>query len=1170
MVGPNFYAAARTRRERLRAGSSSIAMGAVGALALANTASGFEMVADGKRFVRLNEGMFEIDTDTQTALLSMDSGSVSVPAEHYEILGDDVYVSKEFASVELAQAMGAAPNLLASPPGFFPGSTAFSVPLLGLAGATAFYLLQPGTLRFDNSNTALAYENETPVTFTPIVNRRDGETLTYTLTGDGADDALFEIDGASGRLSFKDAPNYENPEDRNDDNIYSVEIRTSDGDQTATQTVSITLIDINEVPSWVSGDAGTASENSTATSYTALASDPDTDDTLTYSLSGDGPDDDLFTIDETTGALLFRAAADFEIPGDSDGDNAYVIQLVVTDGRETAKQDVTVVLSNVNEAPTLTSGLSGSMDENGTTTTYTAAATDVDAGDTQTYSIVVQGADDSFFLIDPTTGVVRLNGALDYENPSDQNADGDYEFSIQVQDTAGAVDTVAVSMTLQDVNEAPVFENAGPFSVQENTTAGGSVGDSNANDGDGGTTDADLTYSITGGTGFGLFEINLTTGAITVKNSGTLDYETTASYTVDVTATDVTDTALTTVQSYTITITDQNEAPEFDNTNTLSIAEGATSPTLQASVTDPEGDSITWSIVGGADLSKFGISSSGELSLNAAQDFENPQDGNTDNQYLVTIQADDGTNQSTQEVLVDITDVNEAPSFSSGDSSLQNENTTTTGYVAAATDPEGATLTYSIPNTGADQGKFNIDPTTGTLTFLTPPDAENPTDADGQNDYVVDIQVSDGQNTSVQTVTVDVSDINEAPEFGNTNTLSIAEGATSPTLQASVTDPEGDSITWSIVGGADLSKFGISSSGELSLNAAQDFENPQDGNTDNQYLVTIQADDGTNQSTQEVLVDITDVNEAPSFSSGDSSLQNENTTTTGYVAAATDPEGATLTYSIPNTGADQGKFNIDPTTGTLTFLTPPDAENPTDADGQNDYVVDIQVSDGQNTSVQTVTVDVSDINEAPEFTSANNDEAIENSLSTSYIATGTDPDSDSLSFSLANTGEDDGLFSIDPTTGALRFLAEPNFENPGSFDGDNIYDIDIVVSDGLLSDTENVLITVTNANEAPVLAASSTTDMVEGQLPSGFSASATDIDVGDGQAYSLAASSGTNDNALLQIAPTTGAVSFLSEPSFDAPNSYLSSNVYTVDVIVTDDGGAQDAQTYFINVQDDI
>ena len=93
--------------------------------------------------------------------------------------------------------------------------------------------------------------------------------------------------------------------------------------------------------------------------------------------------------------------------------------------------------------------------------------------------------------------------------------------------------------------------------------------------------------------------------------------------------------------------------------------------------------------------------------------------------------------------------------------------------------------------------------------------------------------------------------------------------------------------------------------------------------------------------------------------------------------------------------------------------------------------------------------------------------------------------------------------------------------------------------------------------------------MIEEQLTTGFSASATDIDAGDGLTYSLATSSGTNDNALLQIAPDTGAVSFLSNPDFEAPGSYLNSNVYTVDVVVTDNGGAQDAQTYFINVQDD-
>lgn len=968
MVGRNFLATARKRRECLRVGSSSLVLGAAGSLAMTGKASGFEMVADGRRFVRLEEGMFEIETGTQAALLTMEGGSIAVPADHYEILGNDVYLSKTFTQNELAQALSSTSPAFSLTPAFWMANTGVSVPLLGVAGASAFYLLQPGILRFDNAPTGLAYENDTPVTYTPMINRRDGEGLTYSLTGDGADDALFDIDVASGRLSFIDDQSYESPQDRNSDNIYSVDVQTSDGYQTATQTVSISLIDINEAPSWVSAEAATARENDGATSYIALGSDPDTNYSLSYSLSGDGPDDDLFSVDENTGVLRFRAAPDFEAPGDKDGNNAFVIQLVVSDGQETAKQDVTIVLSNVNEAPRLTSGASGSMDENGTTTTYRAAATDVDAGDTQTYSILIQGADDSFFSIDPTTGVVSLNGALDYENPSDQNGDGDYEFSIQVKDAAGAVDTLALSMTLEDLNEVPVFENAGPFSVRENATAGAAVGDSNASDGDAGTTDMNVTYSITGGTGLGLFDINATTGAITVKNSSTLDYETTASYTLEVTATDATNTALNTVQTYTIAITDQNEAPAFSSSNTLSIAEGATSPTLQANVTDPEGDGITWSIVGGADKALFSISSSGEININSAQDFETPTDGNGDNQHLVTVRADDGNG---------------------------------------------------------------------------------------------------------------------------------------------------------------------------------------------------------NQTDQELLITITDVNEAPVFTSGGSALQNENTTTAGYVAAAADAEGATLIFSIVGTGADDALFSIDPTTGSLSFIVAPDAETPGDANGQNDYEVNLQVTDGANTDEQAVTINISNVNEPPTYTSGNSHQALENSLSTSYLASGSDPEAGSLSFTLAGTGEDDILFTIDPNSGALSFLASPDFETPGSFDSDNVYELDIVVSDGILTDTESVTISVLNANEAPTLAGSTTTNMIEEQLTTGFSASATDIDAGDGLTYSLATSSGTNDNALLQIAPDTGAVSFLSNPDFEAPGSYLNSNVYTVDVVVTDNGGAQDAQTYFINVQDD-
>jgi len=968
MFGLNLKAVMRARRECLRAGSSSLVMGAAASTVMAGEALGFEMIEEGRRFVRLDDTNFAINSDTQTALLTFNGGSVEAPEEHYEIVGDDVYVSKEFAVAELALAHQPPQPLFLLPGGLLLNDAAVTVPLLGLSGAALLYLLQPGPLKFTNDGVAVAYENDTPVTYTPVVNRDAGDMLRYSITGNGVDDQLFTIDVSTGRLSFKDPQSFETPEDQNADNRYSVEVSTTDGDETATQTVSISLQDVNEAPSWLSGETATASENDTATSYLAIGSDPDTNASLSFSLTGNGPDDDLFEVDDSTGVLRFRAAANFEAPGDDDGDNQFAIQLAVSDGVKVVRQNVTVTLSDVNEAPLLTSGASGSMAENGTATTYTTTATDVDAGDTQTYSIVVQGADDNFFTIDPSTGVISLVGTLDYENPSDQNGDGDYEFKVMVEDAAGLTDTVDVSMTLTDVNEAPVFENAGPYSVQENATTGTAVGNSNANQGDGGATDVDVTFSITGGTGFGLFDINPNTGEITVSNSGTLDYETTVSYSLEVTATDTTDPTLTTVQTYTVAITDQNEAPAFTSTNTLTIAEGATAPTLQAAVTDPEGDSITWSIVGGADSALFSISGTGELSLNAPEDYESPGDADSDNQHLVTIRADDGNG---------------------------------------------------------------------------------------------------------------------------------------------------------------------------------------------------------NQTDQAVSVSITDVNEAPVFSSGGSSLQDENTTTTGYVAAATDPEGAGLTYSIIGTGADDALFNIDPTTGALTFIVAPDAESAGDADGNNAYEVNLRVSDGTNTVDQAVTVNVSNVNEAPTFTSANSDLTLENALATSYVATGTDPESGALSFSLSGAGDDDTLFSIDPSSGALSFLATQDFETPGSFDGDNVFELDVVVSDGALSDNEAVLITVTNANEDPVFAASSTTNVVEDQLDSGFAAVATDVDAGDDQTYSLAAGSGTNDNALFQIAPDSGVLSFLTVPDFETPGSYLSSNTYTVDLVVDDDFGGQDTQTYFIAVTDD-
>ncbi len=96
----------------------------------------------------------------------------------------------------------------------------------------------------------------------------------------------------------------------------------------------------------------------------------------------------------------------YEAPGDAGGNNVYDVNVTASDGTNTTTKAVAITVTNVNEAPTVTSAATASFAENGTGTVYTVAATDPDAGTTLTYSI--SGADASLFNINATTGVVTF------------------------------------------------------------------------------------------------------------------------------------------------------------------------------------------------------------------------------------------------------------------------------------------------------------------------------------------------------------------------------------------------------------------------------------------------------------------------------------------------------------------------------------------------------------------------------------------------------------------------------------------------------------------------------------------------------------------------------------------------------------------------------------------
>ena len=81
-----------------------------------------------------------------------------------------------------------------------------------------------------------------------------------------------------------------------------------------------------------------------------------------------------------------------------------------------------------------------------------------------------------------------------------------------------------------------------------------------------------------------------------------------------------------------------------------------------------------------------------------------------------------------------------------------------------ATDADNDTVTYSLSG-GADQSKFSINANTGALIFITAPDFEIPADTDTNNIYLVQVSATDSLNTTHQTITITVTNVNEA-QFG--------------------------------------------------------------------------------------------------------------------------------------------------------------------------------------------------------------------------------------------------------------------------------------------------------------------------------------------------------------------------------------------------------------------
>ncbi|MEM1072432.1 MAG: cadherin domain-containing protein, partial [Planctomycetota bacterium] len=159
-------------------------------------------------------------------------------------------------------------------------------------------------------------------------------------------------------------------------------------------------------------------------------------------------------IDASTGEVVTTAELDFE----SSSSHTLTVRAVDPDGLS-IERDLTVTVGDVNESPVGLGFVGGSVDENAPagTSVATASATDPDAGDTLTYSLVDDA--DGAFAIDASTGEVVTTAELDHESASS------HTLTVRAVDPDGLSIERDLTVTVGDVNESPVLSGASAISV---------------------------------------------------------------------------------------------------------------------------------------------------------------------------------------------------------------------------------------------------------------------------------------------------------------------------------------------------------------------------------------------------------------------------------------------------------------------------------------------------------------------------------------------------------------------------------------------------------------------------------------------------------------------------------------------------------------------------------
>ena len=529
-----------------------------------------------------------------------------------------------------------------------------------------------------------------------------------------------------------------------------------------------------------------------------------------------------------------------------------------------------------------------------------------------------------------------------------------------------------------------------------------------------------------------------------------------------------------------ITVTDENETPVIDSITIDDYVENGTGDVADFSATDPENDTIEWTLSGDDDAYFDIDDETGVLTFVAPPDYELMVDGVQKYTYDITVQASDDEFTAALPVTITVDNVDESPVISG-----ETENDTVNPFFDheendaapihrfSALDPEGTAITWELD--GTDKDELSI--TGGVLEFPSAPNYEDPQDSGGNNVYYITVKATDNTNNSaILPVTVTVTNVNEDPQFdAETATVEVDENTpASRNIESpfKATDEDtADRLTYTL-SGTDKDSFKLVSShsngAQLQTKATLDYEDTRT------YSVTILVRDGvddvgdpnvTADDTIDITINVTNLDETGTVTLSNEQPEEEQSITATLEDVDGGVTGKTWQWATASSRTSSSWTNATGTGSTSATYTPVNAD-------VNKYLrATASYTDGQGSGKTAHEIAANRVDAKPPdpmppvFSLASTDRSVaENAAIKTNVGrpvTAKDPERKALTYSL-ETGTDANSFDILQSSGQIQTKVALNYEAKST------YVVTVRATDpGGLYDTIVVTINIVDVPEAP-------------------------------------------------------------------------------------------------------